>query len=39
MQRSNDIIPLRITPDTGKLTPGGDGFKLPSPVCAEFVAV
>jgi 6-phosphogluconolactonase len=39
MQRSGTIVPLRIDQQTGKLTPAGDTLKLPSPVCASFVAV
>lgn len=38
MQRSGTIIPLRIDPQTGKLTAAGDVLKLPVPVCAEFLA-
>ena len=37
MQRTNEIIPLRIDQQTGKLTPGGDRLKLGSPVCAVFI--
>jgi len=38
MQRSGTIIPLRIDPESGRLTRAGDTLKLPFPVCAEFVA-
>jgi 6-phosphogluconolactonase len=39
MQRSNLIIPLRIDPQSGKLSIAGDKIELPAPVCAKFVEV
>ena len=38
MQRTGTIIPLRIDPQTGKLSPAADPLKLAVPVCAEFLA-
>ncbi len=34
MQRSNSIVPLRIDPHSGKLSPNGETLVLPRPVCA-----
>jgi 6-phosphogluconolactonase len=39
LQRSNFILPLRIDPDTGKLSRAGDQIALPAPVCAKFLEV
>jgi 6-phosphogluconolactonase (cycloisomerase 2 family) len=39
MQRSGLIIPLRINPQTGTLTPTGHTLKLPLPVCAAFLVL
>jgi 6-phosphogluconolactonase len=39
MQRTGLIVPLRIDEQTGKLTAAGDTLKLPSPVCAAFLAL
>jgi 6-phosphogluconolactonase (cycloisomerase 2 family) len=39
MQRSHVIIPLRIDPETGKLTHHGDKIELSAPVCVKFVEV
>jgi 6-phosphogluconolactonase len=36
MQRSNSIVPLRIDPHSGKLSPNGEKLVLPRPVCALF---
>ncbi len=37
MQRSNNIMKLKIDGATGKLTKVGDPISLPVPVCAQFV--
>jgi 6-phosphogluconolactonase len=39
MQRSNSIIPLRIDPDNGQLSPNGDPLSLPVPVCGVFAGL
>ena len=37
LQRSNFIAPLRIDPETGKLSRAGDTIATPTPVCAKFL--
>ena len=37
MQRTKEIIPLRIDADSGKLSPAGAKLTLPAPVCAKFI--
>jgi 6-phosphogluconolactonase len=37
MQRTGTIIPLRIDPNSGKLSKIGSDLKLPFPVCAVFL--
>ena len=39
LQRSNFIVPLRIDPETGKLSRAGDQISLPVPVCAKFLEI
>jgi 6-phosphogluconolactonase len=39
MQRSGTIIPLRIDPESGRLSKTGSTLNLPFPVCAVFVPV
>jgi 6-phosphogluconolactonase len=36
MQRSNAILPLRIDPQTGRLSKSADKIPLPAPVCLKF---
>jgi len=37
MQRTKEIIPLRIDLESGKLSPAGPKLTLPAPVCAKFI--
>lgn len=39
MQRSHAIVPLRIDPQTGKLSRSGENIPLSAPVCAKFVEI
>lgn len=39
LQRSHAIVPLRIDPQTGKLSRSGENVPLSAPVCAKFVEV
>ena len=39
LQRSNAIVPLRIDPQTGKLSRSGENIPLSAPVCVKFVEI
>jgi hypothetical protein len=39
LQRSNAIVPLRIDPQTGRLSRSGENIPLSAPVCAKFVEI
>ena len=39
LQRANAIVPLRIDPQSGKLSRSGENIPLSAPVCAKFVEV
>jgi 6-phosphogluconolactonase len=39
LQQSNAIVPLRIDPQSGKLSRSGDNIPLSAPVCAKFVEI
>jgi 6-phosphogluconolactonase len=39
LQRSNAIVPLRVDPQTGRLSRSGENIPLSAPVCAKFVGI
>ena len=39
LQQSHAIVPLRIDPQTGKLSRSGENISLSAPVCAKFLEI
>ena len=37
-QESDNIVVFKIDPASGRLTPSGQEFKVPAPVCIRFMA-